>query len=51
MELGLRRKMRKPVITILLRHETILQDVLANVAGAVGWAEDYIKDTVKALIT
>jgi hypothetical protein len=29
---------------ILLGHKIILQDIVANVARAVGWAEDYIKD-------
>jgi len=39
----------KKVSATLLGHEIVLQDIVANVAGAVEWTEDYIKDTVKDL--
>jgi hypothetical protein len=39
----------KKVSTTLLGHEIALQDIVANVAGAVKWTEDYIKDAVKDL--
>lgn len=39
----------RKVSATLLGHEIVLQDVVANVAGAVEWAEDYIKDAVKDL--
>lgn len=39
----------KKVSKTLLGHEIVLQDVVANVAGAVEWAEDYIKDAVRDL--
>jgi hypothetical protein len=39
----------KKVSATLLGHEIVLQDVVANVAGAVEWTEDYIKDAVKDL--
>ncbi|KAJ5681613.1 NACHT-domain-containing protein [Penicillium maclennaniae] len=48
-ELGLKHMEDKNVSTTLLGHKIVLQDVVANVAGAVGWAEDYIKDAVKDL--
>jgi hypothetical protein len=48
-ELGLKHVEDKKVSTTLLGHEIVLQDVVANVAGAVEWAEDYIKDAVKDL--
>jgi len=48
-ELGLKHMEDKKVSTTLLGHEIVLQDVVANVAGAVKWAEDYIKDAVKDL--
>jgi hypothetical protein len=31
------------------RYKIVLQDVVANVAEAVKWAEEYIKDAVKDL--
>jgi hypothetical protein len=39
----------KRVYTTLLGHEIDLQDIVSNVAGAVEWAEDYVKDAVKDL--
>jgi hypothetical protein len=39
----------KKVSVTLLGHEIVLQDVVANVARAVEWTEDYIKDAVKDL--
>lgn len=48
-ELGLEHMKEKKISTTLLGHEIILQDVVANVAGAVTWAEDYIKDAAKDL--
>jgi hypothetical protein len=48
-ECGLRHMEDKKVSVTLLGHEIILQDVVKNVAGAVGWAEDYIKDAAKDL--
>jgi hypothetical protein len=39
----------KKVSATLLGHEIVLQDVVANVAGAVEWTESYIKDAVKDL--
>jgi hypothetical protein len=48
-ELGLKHMEDKKVSVTLLGHEIVLQDVVANVAGAVEWTEDYIKDAVKDL--
>src|SRR5215469_4143648 len=48
-ELGLKHMEDKRVCTTLLGHEIDLQDIVANVAGAVKWGEDYIKDAVKDL--
>ncbi|KAK3933971.1 hypothetical protein QBC46DRAFT_92459 [Diplogelasinospora grovesii] len=48
-KLGLKRMDDKKVSTTLLGHEIVLQDVVANVTGAVRWAEDYLKDAVKDL--
>ena len=48
-DLGLKHMEDKKVSTTLLGHEIVLQDAVANVAGAVTWAEDYIKDAVKDL--
>lgn len=48
-ELGLKHMEDKKVSTTLLGHEIVLQDVVANVAAAVGWTEDFIKDAVKDL--
>ena len=45
-ELGLKHMEDKKVSMTLLGHEIVLQDVVANVAGAV----DYIKDAVKDLL-
>ena len=39
----------KKVSVTLLGYEIVLQDVVANVAGAMEWTEDYIKDAVKDL--
>lgn len=49
MEIGLRHMEDKKVSATLLGHEIVLQDVVSNVVGAVEWAEDYVKDAVKAL--
>jgi hypothetical protein len=48
-ELGLKHMEDKKVSATLLGHEIVLQDVVANVAGAVEWTDDYIKDAVKDL--
>jgi len=48
-ELGLKHMEDKRVCTTLLGHEIVLQDVVANVAGAVEWVEDYVKDAVQDL--
>ncbi|KAI9731430.1 MAG: hypothetical protein M1818_007820 [Claussenomyces sp. TS43310] len=48
-ELGLEHMKEKKISMTLLGHEIILQDVVADVAGAVTWAEDYIGDAVKDL--
>lgn len=48
-ELGLKHMEDKKISATLLGHEIILQDVVANVAGAVEWAEGYVKDAVKDL--
>jgi hypothetical protein len=40
---------QKKISTTLLGHELVLQDVVADIAGVVEWAEDYIKDAVKDL--
>ena len=39
----------RKVNATLSGHEIILQDVVANVAGAVEWTEDDVKDAVKDL--
>jgi hypothetical protein len=49
MELGLKHMKDKKVSATLLGHEIVLQDVVANVVGAVEWTEEYIKDAVKDL--
>ncbi|KAL2126257.1 hypothetical protein VTI74DRAFT_1305 [Chaetomium olivicolor] len=48
-ELGLEHMKQKKISTTLLGHEIVLQDVVADIAGVVEWAEDYIKDAVKDL--
>lgn len=48
-ELGLKHMEDKKVSATLLGHEIVLQDIVANVAGAVEWTEDYIKYAVKDL--
>jgi hypothetical protein len=48
-ELGLKHMEDKKVSTTLLGHEIVLQDVVAKVAGAAQWAEDYVKDAIKDL--
>ena len=48
-ELGLKHMEDKKVRKTLLGHEIVLQDVAANVGGAVAWAEDYIKGAIKDL--
>jgi hypothetical protein len=40
---------QKKISTTLLGHEIILQDVVANIAGVVEWAEGFIKEAVKDL--
>lgn len=47
--LGLKHMEEKKISTTVLGHEIVLQDVVAGVAGAVEWGEDYIKDAVKDL--
>ncbi len=39
----------KQVSITLLGHEIVLQHVVADVAGAVKWGKDYIKDAIKDL--
>jgi len=48
-KLGLKHMEKKKVSKRLLGHEIVLQDIVANVARGVIWAEDYIKDAVKDL--
>src|ERR1700733_6481497 len=48
-ELGLKHMEDKRVRATLLGHEIDLQDVVSNVAEAVEWAEDYVKDAVRDL--
>ena len=48
-ELGLKHREDKKVSMTVLGHEIVLQDVVADIARAIKWAEDYIKDTVKDL--
>src|ERR1700728_3579775 len=48
-DLGLKHMEDKKVSKTLLGHEIVLQDVVANVARAVKWTEDYIKDAIKDL--
>jgi hypothetical protein len=48
-ELGLKHMEDKKVSKTLLGHEIVLQDIVTNVAGAVEWAEDYVKNAVKDL--
>ncbi len=48
-ELGLKHMEDKKVSTTLLGHEIVLLDLARDVAGAVGWAEDYLKDAVRDL--
>jgi hypothetical protein len=40
---------QRQISTTLLGHEIVLQDVVANVAGVVQWAEDFVKAAVKDL--
>jgi hypothetical protein len=49
-ELGLKHMEDKRACTTLLGHEIDLQDVVSNVARAVEWAEDYVKDLLYASI-
>ena len=48
-ELGLKHMEGKKVSATLLGHEIVVQDFVANIAGAVEWTEHYIKDAVKDL--
>lgn len=48
-ELGLSHMKGKEVSTTILGHKIVLQDLVADVAGVVGWAENYIKDAAKDL--
>ncbi len=48
-DLGLKHLEDKKVSVTLLGHEVVLQDQVKNVAVAVKWAEDYIKDAVRDL--
>jgi hypothetical protein len=48
-ELGLKHMEGRKVSATLLGHEILLQDIVANVAGAMEWTKDYIKDIVKDL--
>ncbi|KAK4232684.1 hypothetical protein C8A03DRAFT_39731, partial [Achaetomium macrosporum] len=48
-ELGLEHMKQKKISTTLLGHKIVLQDVVANVAGVVEWAEGFIKEAVKDL--
>ncbi|KAK4232689.1 hypothetical protein C8A03DRAFT_39724, partial [Achaetomium macrosporum] len=48
-ELGLEHMKQKKISTTLLGHEIVLQDVVANIAGVVEWAENFIKEAVKDL--
>ncbi|KAF8854784.1 hypothetical protein BDZ45DRAFT_728534 [Acephala macrosclerotiorum] len=48
-ELGPKHMEDRKISATLLGHEIILQDVVANVAGAVEWTEDYVRDAVKDL--
>src|SRR5215469_12508505 len=48
-DLGLKHMEDKKVSVTLLGHELVLQDQVKNVAVAVEWADDYIKDAVKDL--
>ncbi|KAK4118986.1 hypothetical protein N657DRAFT_544688, partial [Parathielavia appendiculata] len=36
---------QRQISTTLLGHEIVLQDVVANVAGVVEWAEDFFSST------
>jgi hypothetical protein len=47
-ELGLKHMEDKRACTTLLGHEINLQDAVSNVARAVEWAEDYVKDLLYA---
>jgi hypothetical protein len=48
-ELGLKHMEDKKVSTTVLGHEIVLQDAVTKVAGAVEWAEDYVKDAFNDL--
>ncbi|KAK5991794.1 Vegetative incompatibility protein HET-E-1 [Cladobotryum mycophilum] len=48
-ELGLEHVKNKEVNVTLLGHDINLENVMANVAGVVEWAEDYVKDAIKDL--
>ncbi|KAL7919892.1 WD40-repeat-containing domain protein [Trichoderma austrokoningii] len=46
-DLGLKHMEEKKISTTVLGHEIKLQDAVANVAKAVEWVEDNVKDAVK----
>ncbi|KAK4153208.1 hypothetical protein C8A00DRAFT_43834 [Chaetomidium leptoderma] len=48
-ELGREHMEQKKTSTTLLGHKIVLQDAVANIAGAVKWAEVFIKEAVKDL--
>lgn len=48
-ELGLKHMEDKEVNMTLLGHDINLENVMSNIAGVVGWAEEYVKDAVKDL--
>jgi hypothetical protein len=48
-ELGLRLMKQSDIRTTLLGHIIVRQDVEADIAGAVEWAEDHIKGDIKDL--
>jgi len=42
-EFGLKHIKNKEASATILGHEIVLQDVVANVAGVVTWAKNYVK--------
>lgn len=47
--LGLKHAEDKKISTTILGHEITIEKAIANTAGVVSWAEDYIKDAAKDL--
>lgn len=47
--LGLKHAEDKKISTTILGHEITVEKAIANTAGVVSWAEDYIKDAAKDL--